>query len=155
MHVTQVYNAGLVQQWNAAHSHNPVQDLIVLEVNGKRGTFTEMNRALQDSTDKVCMVVSQRDPDNNVWTNGRLMLQNFISEPTLALSGKRYNRMMAMDGMKAAIGKIMAGETEVAIDSVTLELIHELAADHPELKKKLSKFLKVKPDGQLSDHTDL
>ena len=35
MRVAQVDKAGLVQQWNAAHSHNQVQvDTIVLEVNG-------------------------------------------------------------------------------------------------------------------------
>jgi len=148
MQVAQVDKAGLAQQWNTAHSHNQIQvNTIVLEVNGKRGAFAEMNKALQDSTDEVCMTLSQWNPDRDVWTNGRLMLQNFIHEPALALPGEQYNHVVAMNGMEVAIGKIMAGETAVGVDSVTLKLIHDLAAVHPELKEKLNKLIKFKtPD---------
>jgi len=156
MRVAQVHDAGPVQEWNAARSHSQIKaDSIVLEVNGKRGAFSSLNATLRDSTDKVCMVISPRNPDTDVWTTGRLMLQNFISEPTLALPGKLYDHMTAMDGMEAAISKIMAGESTVGIDTVTLELIHDLAAVHPELKQRLTKMIKVKTGGQVSDHTDL
>ena len=75
------------------------------------------------------------------------VLQNFIHEPALALPGKQYNHMVAMNGMEVAIGKIMAGDTAVGVDAVTLKLIHDLAAVHPELKEKLDKLIKFKtPD---------
>jgi len=156
MHIAQVHNAGPMHNWNAAHSHNQVQiGSFVLEVNGKRGEFMEMNKALQGSADELCLVVSPKNPDKDVWTNGRLMLQNFIPEPKLALPGKQYDHMVAMNGMEVAIGKIMAGQTAVGFDAVTLKLIHDLATVNPELKQKLDKLMKFKANRPVLSRAEL
>ena len=60
-----------------------------------------------------------------------------------------------MNGMEVAIGKIMAGQTAVGFDAVTLKLIHDLATVNPELKQKLDKLMKFKANRPVLSRAEL
>jgi len=143
MLVTQVHATGLAAQWNAANPDKQVQaGSIILEVNGKRGAFAELERTIEASA-LVCMSISRRNPDNDVWADGgRLMLQNFVAEPTLAMSGAQYNNQ---HGLEEALGKLMSDQAEVEVGFVTFRLLHDLAAARwiPELQQKIHNLRKA------------
>lgn len=113
---------GLLSDWNTANPGREVKvGFYILEVNGKRGTYGQLKKALDVSAD-VCMQISERSPDVNLPT-GRLTLQHFVSDPSMTMHAQRYSEVA---GLQEIIQKLQSGETIVEVDQTTFRFLKDL-----------------------------